>query len=104
MHTLKVEYRPDNFPYWVPWREFTQKFDMIGDPGEIDAGGNPTAKPGFAPRVSMGKPQNSCDGTTKRSLRRGFAFQVKFSGSGHVVLDRFRLHAMIIIEKSTSKT
>jgi hypothetical protein len=104
MHILKVQYRPDNYPYWIPWREFANKFDMIGERNAIDLGGVPTVRPGFAPRVPFGKPQNACDDTTGRSLRRGYDFQVKFNGTGHAVLDRFRLHAMMLVEKSTSKT
>jgi hypothetical protein len=103
MHTLKIFYRPDEYPDWVLWREFNQKFFMIGVAGAIDAGGNPVARPGFAPRVPLGKPQNDCDKTTGRHLRRGYDFQIKFSGTGHVVIDRFRLHAQRLIEKSTSK-
>lgn len=103
MHTLKIYYRPDNYPDWTLWREFSQVFDMIGKPGAIDAGGNPSARAGFAPRVSLGKPANASDPTTARNLRRGFEFQVKFEGSGHVVFDRFRIHGQQFVEKSTSK-
>lgn len=103
MHDLKIYYRPDNYPHWTLWRDFTDKFDMIGKAGTIDQGGNPTARAGFAPRVPLGKPQNDCDQTTKRNLRRGYDFQVKFIGSGHVVFDRFRIHAQRQVEKATSK-
>jgi hypothetical protein len=103
MHTLKIFYRPDQYPQWVPWREFTQKFDVIGQVGAIDAGGVPTARAGFAPRVSLGKPPDDCDPTTGRRLRRGYEFQVKFVGTGHVILDRFRIHAQKLVERSTAK-
>lgn len=96
-------YRPDDYPQWTLWREFNQKFFMIGKAGSIDAGGNPTARPGFSPRVPLGKPQNDCDPNTGRQLRRGYDFQLKFVGEGHVIIDRFRLHAQRLIEKSTSK-
>jgi hypothetical protein len=100
MHTLSVSYRPDNYPEWIPWREFEQKFNMIGTRGALDVGGVPTARPGFYPRLSFGKPQNACDNNTERNTRRGFEFQVRFQGNGHVVLDRFRIHAQKLIEKS----
>ncbi len=103
MHTLSVFYRPDTYPYWVPWKEFTQKFDMIGTPGEINIAGVPTGRPGFAPRVSLGKPPNDCDPNTGRILRRGYNFQLRFVGSGHVLFDQFRLHAQRIVERSTAK-
>lgn len=103
MHTLRIYYKPDQYPEWTLWREFINKFDMIGRGGDIGPNGVPIAKAGFAPRVPLGKPQNDTDPTTGRSLRRGFDFQVKFVGDGHVVIDRFRLHAQKLIEKSTSK-
>lgn len=103
MHTMRVYYRPDQYPSWILWREFAQKFDMIGKPGAIDMAGLPTARAGFAPRVPLGKPRNDCDATTGRQLRRGYDFQIKMVGTGHVIIDRFRLHAQKIIEKSTSK-
>jgi hypothetical protein len=103
MHTLQVFYKPDQYPSWVMWREFSQKFDLIGKAGAIDAGGIPSARPGFAPRIPLGKPQNDIDPTTGRLLRRAYDFQVKFKGTGHVVIDKFRLHAQKIVEKSTSK-
>jgi hypothetical protein len=103
MHTMKVYYRPDQYPFWIAWRDFSQKFHMIGDPGAIDAGGIPTANPGFSPRIPLGKPANDCDPTTGRQLRRGYDFQIKIAGTGHVVIDRFRLHAQKIVERSTSK-
>lgn len=103
MHTLKVYYRPDQYPTWILWRDFSYKFTMIGKPGSIDSTGVPTASAGFAPRVSLGKPSNDCDKTTGRQLRRGYDFQVRMVGTGHVVIDRFRLHAQKIVEKSTSR-
>jgi hypothetical protein len=103
MHTLRIYYRPDNYPEWTLWREFTQKFFMIGEAGAIDGGGNPTARLGFAPRIPLGKPANDCDRNTGRQLRRGYDFQLKFTGTGHVVIDRFRLHAQRLVERSTSK-
>jgi hypothetical protein len=101
MTSLTISYRPDNYPDWIPWREFTNQFTMIGTSSELGVGGLPSARPGFAPRTSFGKPPDSADYlSTGRNLRRGFNFQVRFQGTGHVVLDRFRLHAQKLVEKS----
>lgn len=100
---MRIYYKPDQYPAWTLWREFIGKFYMIGKAGAIDSTGVPTARAGFAPRIPLGKPQNDTDKTTGRNLRRGFDFQVKFVGTGHVVIDRFRLHAQKLVEKSTSK-
>lgn len=102
MHTLNVFYRPDDYPHWVPWKTFTQRLEMIGKAGELDFGSKPTARAGFAPRVPLPKPADNTDTNTGRNLRRGYGFQVKFSGSGHLTIKRFRLQAQRIIEKATA--
>ena len=104
MHTLQIYFRPDNYPDWVPWKSFSGKFTAIGVPGSLGAGGNPTIRALFSPRLSFGKPPDRCDGqTTKRNLRRGYNFQVKLNGSGHVVIDRLRLHAQREVESSRAQ-
>jgi hypothetical protein len=102
MHSLKVFYRPDNYPVWVPWRDYPQgSFTLIGTASALGAGGVPSAKAGFYPRVSFGKPPDDCDTqSTERRLRRGFQFQVRFAGTGHVVIDKVRLHGQRLTEKS----
>lgn len=104
MHTLKIYFKPDNYPEWIPWREFSQEFTSIGKSSALTSAGVPSARAGFAPRISLRKPQFMPDSfETGRNLRRGFRFQVKFNGTGHVVLDKFRLHAQILIERSTAR-
>jgi hypothetical protein len=104
MHTLKIDYRPDNYPDWIPWREFSELLSSIGKPSKIGIGGLPSAKPGFYPRLSFGKPPSDGDTQqTGRSLRRGYNFQVRFRGTGFIVLDRFRIHAQKLIERSTAQ-
>lgn len=101
MLSMNISYRPDNYPEWVDWQDFNQQqFVLIGKPGLLGTGGVPSARAGFAPRVSLIKPSDACDPTTSRSLRRGYEFQIRFQGVGHVVVDRFRLHAQTLIERS----
>jgi|SRR5215469_9218201 len=99
-HSLTVYYRPDNYPDWVLWREFPDEFSLIGTPQALGMGGLPSARAGFAPRVSLGKPQNTSDMVTKRDLKRGYYFQIRFKGIGHMQIDMFRLHAQTLTEKS----
>lgn len=101
---MTVFYRPDNYPDWILWRDFPpDSFGMIGQPSSLDAGGNPTIRPGFDPRIPLGKPSDDTDPTTKRRLRRGFQFQVRFKGKGHIVIERFRLHAQRLTEDSKAQ-
>jgi len=104
MASMTVYYRPDNYPEWLLWKDFPDGFDIIGQKGAIDMGGNPTARAGFAPRVSLGKPASNCDdAVTDRQLRRGYEFHVKFTGTGHVIIDKFRMHAQRTVERSRAK-
>ena len=101
MHSLKIFYRPDDYPDWVFWRDFEDTFKLIGQAQALDGGGVPSARAGFVPRLSLGKPQDATDPvSTRRNLRRGFEFQVRFKGIGHMTLQRFRLHAQRLVEKS----
>jgi hypothetical protein len=100
-HSLTIYYRPDSYPDWIPWKEFPDRFSLIGIPQALDSGCLPSARAGFAPRVPLGKPPDDCDGnTTKRRLRRGFFFQVRLKGTGHMTIEKFRLHAQKLVEKS----
>jgi hypothetical protein len=102
-HSLSLFYRPDNYPSWVPWKEFPDRFSIIGRSQALKTGAMPSARAGFVPRVSLGKPANACDpNSTTRSLRRGYSFQIRFKGTGHMTIDRFRLHAQQLLEKSRS--
>jgi len=104
MHNLKVYYRPDNYPEWVFWREFDNQFTLIGTASSLGTGGLPDARPGFAPRIPLGKPPDNVDHkSTGRNLRRGYEFQVRVVGTGFVVLHKFRLHAQKLIEKSRAR-
>jgi hypothetical protein len=102
-HSLTVYYRPDSYPDWVLWKEFPDRLSLIGRPQALGTGGVPTARAGFAPRLPLGKPSDACDpDSTNRKLRRGFSFQVRFTGTGHMTFERFRLHAQRLVEKSRS--
>jgi hypothetical protein len=100
-HSLTVYFRPDSYPDWVLWKDFPDKFSLIGDPQGVGIGGLPSAKAGFSPRVPLGKPPSDCDPvSTNRLLRRGYYFQIRFKGTGYMQIDMFRLHAKTLIEKS----
>ena len=102
MHSLRTFYRPDRYPQWIPWKDFHGEFTIIGQAGSLSIGGVPSARAGFAPRISFGKPPFFCDPTTGRNTRRGFEFQTRFQGLGHATLQKFRIHGQKLIEKSTS--
>src|SRR4029077_19456325 len=102
-HTLHIDFRPDNYPEWIGWREFNQ-LSTIQEPSRLGRGGLPDTRAGFYPRLSFGKPQVAGDRkATGRKFSRCYNVQIRFRGTGYVVLDRFRLHAQKLIERSTAQ-
>ncbi len=81
---FKAYYRPDNYPCWIPWREWdecaTYK-DCSMDPLTGCMSLN-NFKPQFRPRMTLGEPDNACDPITNRPLRHGYSFQVRMEISG----------------------
>jgi hypothetical protein len=70
---FQVYYKPDQWPNWVLWHSWTEKF-------------NPNAKqpdPGFRPRIGLPEPSEKVfDKTNDRPLWQGFSFQVKIVSNG----------------------
>jgi hypothetical protein len=98
---MNFYYKPDNYPQWVQWQIFSNRAKLIGTPSTITSGGVPIATAGFAPRLSLGKPPDDYDPTnTSRLLRRGYEFQMKLTGSGHLQIDRLRVHGQRTVERS----
>lgn len=101
--TMDVSYRPDNYPHWVAW-DTIGPIQPIGQFGIVDPDtGVPTIEPGFVPRQTLEKPPDDTDPTTKRRLRRGYEFQTALDWTGHVKIDRFRVHATTKPEKSRAR-
>jgi hypothetical protein len=100
MSNLQVYYRPDDYEDWIPWPfKALPTLGPIMDSDDTLAG-MPTSLEGFYPRVTLIKPPDQYDQTTKRNLRRGYEFQVKINGTGRASIVRFRLHANQLIEDS----
>jgi hypothetical protein len=97
---MDVSYRPDDYSEWLPWGKRIN-VDAIGQYQTVNPNtGEPELREGFMPRAKLEKPEYDSDPTTKRSLRRGFNFQVKFNWTGYMALQRFRIQAQQLIEKS----
>jgi hypothetical protein len=103
---MDISYRPDNYPYWLPWDSFSG-INPFGHPGDVDdETGVPTLQLGYVPRRTLKKPDLKYDQTVpdnKRDLRRGFEFQTKFNWMGHCTIDRFRIHAQQLTEKTRAR-
>lgn len=82
---FKVYWRPDNYPCWLLWKEFTEcaeykdcSFDPLTGCQKFE-----NAKPQFRPMLSLGQPPDTCDPITDRPFRQGYSFQVRFEINGY---------------------
>lgn len=97
--TLAITYRPDGYDNWLEWGDI-DNLEPIVTEDDNELAGLTTSKGSFAPRRTLPKPASDTDPTTKRNLRRGFEFQAKMNGVGSMAIERFRLQAQQIVEKS----
>lgn len=66
-------YKPDQWPSWVPWYSWTEKYNPEPKQGD----------PGFRPRIGLPAPEiGPSDETNARPLREGFCFQFKLVITG----------------------
>lgn len=87
---VKVFYKPDQYPVWVPWSDFT----------ETNTGGSP----GFRPRIGLGQPSPTpCDVGNNRPLRQGFTYQFKFIITGDCVFLGGRFKAVSVAQSEFAK-
>jgi hypothetical protein len=62
---IQMYYKPDQWPNWILWNQWTETF-------------TPNTDPGFRPRIGLPMPSaTDCDTVNNRPLREGFAFQIK---------------------------
>lgn len=82
---FKAYWRPDNYPCWIPWKEWTicaeyKECDLDPITGCLTPR---NYKPQFRPRIDLGQPPNTCDEITGRLLRDGYTFQIRMEISGY---------------------
>ena len=107
-----VNYRPDDWPYWVPWM-----VDSTGAPLAITRTFNTTSKtldasgklfnlyPGYAPQIRLPAPIPPVTGAdanantmSLKPMPLGYDFNFKLSWTGHARLGRFLVHGLEIVE------
>lgn len=90
---FNIKYRPDQFPCWFDWREFSvcakdNNCDEV--PADPMACQTPvTFESQYRPRLSLGQPENKIEPILEKSSRFGYEFQVRIQGTGNCELRRF---------------
>lgn len=70
---FEIQYRPDYWPCWVPWRTFSICAKTTGD----------NVQPGYLTRIGLGEPDGTpCEEGNNRPLRVGHFFQFRFVITG----------------------
>ena len=100
--TITAQYRSDQEPDWQPWVTLPA-INKVGTCQQITCGGVPTVRPGYYPRRTLPKPPSVTTGQTGREARRFFQCQARLSGSGHVILNQFRLVALDLTEDEKAR-
>lgn len=81
---FQIFYRPDQYPCWIPWYEWTECAGNDGD----------TSKPQYRPRMGFGKPSHAvCNLNTQDAMPEGYSFQVKAVIKGHCRVVGLRLRS-----------
>jgi hypothetical protein len=71
---ISVFYKPDQYPGWVLWQNWTVKNDML----------QPNSQPGYFPRMGLGKPKDTNkNDLTQTPTRFGYTFQLRIVIQGH---------------------
>ena len=80
--TINVQYRPDQYPGWIPWRSWSI---CVNSPNPNDPS-TANFQPGFFPRMGLGRPPTPdtiCDSCNNRIGPFGYNFQVRIQITGH---------------------
>jgi hypothetical protein len=94
---IYAKYKSDQEPDWQDWQTLNV-IEPVGECQAVDCGGVPTIKKGYFPRRTLQTPPDSCNEQTRRMGRRCFEFQTQLYGTGHCVLNRYRLNAVMVDE------
>lgn len=88
--SFKAFYKPDQYPVWVPWLEWSQTADV-------------TVTPNFRPRVGLSEPSaRSMDVSTNRPLREAYTYQFALEITGQCRFRGARFWAVPIPEQQSA--
>lgn len=91
---FKAYYRPDNYPCWILWKEWSDCAEYKSCELGLDACMEvKNLKPQFRPRMVLGSPEEECDEITDRPLTLGYQFQVRLEIKGYCEIRDLRLKA-----------
>ncbi len=94
--TLRVLFRPDEYPSWVHWATIQLCASVSQCVLTTSAQFSCTIfKPNartYAARIRLPRPSEACNTIVGMPLDRGYAFQFRFEGTGHFRLRKFRPH------------
>lgn len=90
---ITATYKSDQEPDWQDWCTLNV-ISAHGDCRSITCGGVPTIRKGYYPRRTLPQPPDACNPQTKKQARRFFEFQTRLTGTGHCLLNKFRLNAI----------
>lgn len=103
---FQVYYRPDDFPCWTLWAEWSECAGQQTCTRDPVTGCLPinNFQPQYRPRMGFGEPSpKPCDTTTNRPMREGYSFQLRIVVQGHCKVRAVRVMATTIDQIAFSK-
>lgn len=94
-----MQYRPDGYPGWIDWQEWTVDCDNL-DTCTPDCALR-TPNPGYSNRFILKKPEPSCITTAHLASNVAYEFQFKLKVSGHCEIRKMMFYAMQVPEPMT---
>ena len=79
---VTVQYRPDQYPFWVDWHSF--EICAPASDCSVDCLLIQNAQPQYATFQRLPMPAENCNPVTKQLFRNGYFFQFKIMWTGHL--------------------
>ncbi len=101
--TLTIKFKPDEYPEWITWTTLHLCASVsqcsISTPEQFTCHiWKPKAR-GYAARILLPRPPESCNVQAGMLIDRGYAFQFRLEGTGHFQTRKFRPHLRVESDK-----
>lgn len=97
--SFNVDYRPDQYPFWLDWHTFSKCATTacaVQSTGACITLAEP--KPQYRPRARLPAPSDDCEEATSKPYRQGYEFQALVQVTGYCRIKKMRLLARPQVE------
>lgn len=95
--SLTIKFKPDQYPSWVTWKTISLCQNLtqceVNPPGDFSCAVWKPDQKGYAARILLPQPPETCNELAGVQIRLGYEFQFRLEGSGSFRIRRFKPHA-----------